>query len=345
MNIIEPILFQSRYQPGAPALCVLGKQVISYGVLRGQMNNVARRALACGLGRGSVVALSTDQPLLEAVLILGLAQAGVITVSVGMLPPTGLKIDAVIGAAKQPFASAAQHLPLDDFLDFRRRRAGRDDTGWATVGRRGLPDRDDLRNDRISEGGGLDAQAGHGENGAVRIPVRIPPSRLDAPLHEHEFRGGARLSVFYPYSGPRRHGLLSRPEHREHFADIRSVSGRGHADVAGSTCAIRHVLRSTSIERSPLRYHHLERRLAAASAGGARQAASVLAPRHRIWLYRDHYERDGAGAPDRAYSGCRRVCDTGRADRDRRCGGSTGPGRQRRDRSNCQRIRRRRLRR
>jgi acyl-coenzyme A synthetase/AMP-(fatty) acid ligase len=114
MNIIEPILFQSRYQPGAPALCVLGKQVISYGVLRGQMNNVARRALACGLGRGSVVALSTDQPLLEAVLILGLAQAGVITVSVGMLPPTGLKIDAVIGAAKQPFASAAQHLPLDD---------------------------------------------------------------------------------------------------------------------------------------------------------------------------------------------------------------------------------------
>jgi acyl-CoA synthetase (AMP-forming)/AMP-acid ligase II len=114
MNIIDPILFQARYQPGAPALCVLGKHVVSYAVLRSQMNNVARRAIACGLRRGSIVALSTDQPLLEAALILGLTQAGVITMSVGMLPPAGLKIDAVIGATKQPFAPAAQHLPLDD---------------------------------------------------------------------------------------------------------------------------------------------------------------------------------------------------------------------------------------
>ncbi len=114
MNIIEPILFQASYQPGAPALCVLGKQVISYAVLRSQMNNVARRAMACGLKRGSIVALSTDQPLLEAALVLGLAQIGIITMSVGMLPPVGLKIDAVIGATKQPFGPAAQHLPLDD---------------------------------------------------------------------------------------------------------------------------------------------------------------------------------------------------------------------------------------
>jgi acyl-coenzyme A synthetase/AMP-(fatty) acid ligase len=114
MNIIEPILFQARYQPGAPALCVLGKQVISYAVLRSQMNNVARRAIGHGLKRGSIVALSTDEPLLEAVLILGLTQAGIITMSVGMLPPVGLKIDAVIGATKQPFAPDAQHLPLDD---------------------------------------------------------------------------------------------------------------------------------------------------------------------------------------------------------------------------------------
>jgi hypothetical protein len=71
MNIIEPILFQARYQPGAPALCVLGKQVISYAMLRAQMNNVARRAIACGLKRGSIAALSTDDPLLEAALILG----------------------------------------------------------------------------------------------------------------------------------------------------------------------------------------------------------------------------------------------------------------------------------
>jgi acyl-coenzyme A synthetase/AMP-(fatty) acid ligase len=115
MNIIDPILFQARFQPGAPALCVLGKNVVSYAVLRSQMNNVARRAIEHGLKRGSVVALATDQPLLEAALILGLTQAGIITMSVGMLlPPAGLEMDAVISAAKQPFAPAARHLPLDD---------------------------------------------------------------------------------------------------------------------------------------------------------------------------------------------------------------------------------------
>jgi acyl-CoA synthetase (AMP-forming)/AMP-acid ligase II len=114
MNIVEPILFQTKYQPGAPALCVLGKHVISYAVLRSQMNNVARRAVACGLKRGSIAVLSTDQPLLEAALILGLTQAGIIPVSVGILPPVGLKIDAVIGATKHPLAPAAQHLPLDN---------------------------------------------------------------------------------------------------------------------------------------------------------------------------------------------------------------------------------------
>jgi acyl-CoA synthetase (AMP-forming)/AMP-acid ligase II len=114
VNIIESILFQARYQPGAPALCVLGKHVVSYEVLRNQMNNVARRAIAYGLKPGSTVAVSTDDPLLEAALILGLIQAGIITISIGMLPPDGLKIDAVIGATTQPFAPAAQHLPLDE---------------------------------------------------------------------------------------------------------------------------------------------------------------------------------------------------------------------------------------
>ena len=114
MNIVEPILFQARYRPGAPALCVLGKHVISYAVLRAQMNNVARRAIAYGLKRGSVVALSTDQPLLEATLILGLTQVGIIPVSVGIPPPAGLKIDAIVGATKHPLAPAAQHLSLDD---------------------------------------------------------------------------------------------------------------------------------------------------------------------------------------------------------------------------------------
>jgi acyl-CoA synthetase (AMP-forming)/AMP-acid ligase II len=95
MNIVEPILFQARYQPGAPALCVLGKHVISYAQLRSQMNNVARRAVACGLKRGSIAALSTDQPLVEAAIILGLTQAGIVPVSVGMLPPVGRRMATI----------------------------------------------------------------------------------------------------------------------------------------------------------------------------------------------------------------------------------------------------------
>ena len=47
------------------------------------MNNVARRAMAYGLKRGNVVALSIDEPLLHVAVILGLTQVGIVPVSVG----------------------------------------------------------------------------------------------------------------------------------------------------------------------------------------------------------------------------------------------------------------------
>ncbi len=114
MNIVEPILFQAKYQPSAPALCAQGIDVISYERLAAQMNSVARRAMGSGLRRGNVAALSIEDPLLHAVTILALAQVGIISVSVGMhKPPAGLKIDAVIQNTKYPFAQQAQHLPID----------------------------------------------------------------------------------------------------------------------------------------------------------------------------------------------------------------------------------------
>ena len=114
MNIVEPILFQAKYQPGAPALCAQGVDVVSYERLIAQMNNVARRALASGLKRGDVAALSIEDPLLHAIAILGLTQVGIVTVSVGMhKPPAGLKLDAVIKNTKYPFAPDARHLPMD----------------------------------------------------------------------------------------------------------------------------------------------------------------------------------------------------------------------------------------
>src|SRR5271170_7231764 len=97
MNIVEPILFQAKYQPGAPALCAQGIDVVSYERLAAQMENVARRAMAHGLRRADVVALSIEQPLLHAAVILGLSQVGIVPVSVAMhKPPAELKIDAVI---------------------------------------------------------------------------------------------------------------------------------------------------------------------------------------------------------------------------------------------------------
>jgi hypothetical protein len=73
MNIVEPIFFQAKLQPGTPALCAQGIDVVSYERLLVQINNIAHRAQANGLSRGNVVALSIDQPLPHAVVILGLA--------------------------------------------------------------------------------------------------------------------------------------------------------------------------------------------------------------------------------------------------------------------------------
>jgi acyl-CoA synthetase (AMP-forming)/AMP-acid ligase II len=114
MNVVDPILFQAKYQPEAPALCAQGIDVVSYARLAAQMNNVARRALSSGLKRGAVAALSIDQPLLHAAVILGLTQAGIIPVSVAMYkPPAGLQIDAVLSHTNYPFALAARRLALD----------------------------------------------------------------------------------------------------------------------------------------------------------------------------------------------------------------------------------------
>jgi acyl-CoA synthetase (AMP-forming)/AMP-acid ligase II len=114
MNVVDPILFQAKYQPEAPALCAQGIDVVSYARLFAQMNNVARRALASGLARGSVAALSIEQPMLHAAVILGLTHAGIIPVSVAMhKPPPGLKIDAVISNTNYPFAQPARRVEFD----------------------------------------------------------------------------------------------------------------------------------------------------------------------------------------------------------------------------------------
>lgn len=114
MNVVEPILFQAKFQPEAPALCAQGRGVVSYAKLAAQMNSVARRAQAEGLKRGDIAALSIDDQMLHSAVILGLTQAGIIPVSVAMQKtPAGLKIDAVIANTNYPFGTEARHLTAD----------------------------------------------------------------------------------------------------------------------------------------------------------------------------------------------------------------------------------------
>jgi acyl-CoA synthetase (AMP-forming)/AMP-acid ligase II len=114
MNIVEPILFQARHQPEAPALCSQGDDLVSYARLRAQMNNIARRALSFGLKRGDIAALAIVNPLHHAALILGLNLVGIVPMTVGPnAPPPGLKVDAVIKNTTYGFAPQAKHLQFD----------------------------------------------------------------------------------------------------------------------------------------------------------------------------------------------------------------------------------------
>lgn len=99
MNIVDPILAQCRFQPDAPALCAPGEPhaTIAYGQLGKLINNVARHAERAGLRRDDTVALYVQDMIGHVVLILGLAKAGVATVS-GRGPdlPPEIKVDAIV---------------------------------------------------------------------------------------------------------------------------------------------------------------------------------------------------------------------------------------------------------
>jgi acyl-CoA synthetase (AMP-forming)/AMP-acid ligase II len=99
VNIIDPILAQCRYQPDAPALCMPGAPhaMMAYGQLGKLINNVARHAERVGLRRGDTVVLYVQDMIGHVLLILGLAKAGVATIS-GRGPhlPPEIEIAAVV---------------------------------------------------------------------------------------------------------------------------------------------------------------------------------------------------------------------------------------------------------
>lgn len=98
MNIVDPILFQCRWQPFDLALCAPGTMFgpVTYGRLERIIYSVGRKATEHGLERGKVAALFIKDPILHVAFILGLAKIGVVTVSGRDLSlPKQLHLDAI----------------------------------------------------------------------------------------------------------------------------------------------------------------------------------------------------------------------------------------------------------
>jgi acyl-CoA synthetase (AMP-forming)/AMP-acid ligase II len=106
MNVVEPILFQCRSNPGAPAICVPGTEfnLVSYARLERFIHSASRKALELGFRRGNVVAVFVSDPILHAAIVLGLMQLGIVTLS-GRSPelPAELKPDALIADSSFPY--------------------------------------------------------------------------------------------------------------------------------------------------------------------------------------------------------------------------------------------------
>lgn len=110
MNIVDPVLFQCRYQPPAAALCAPGRDIslISYARLEIFMHNISRRVLALGLSPASIVAILIDDPIFHTAIILALTRLGIVSVSAqGQKLPPELKIDAII--SDKPVPSLPTH--------------------------------------------------------------------------------------------------------------------------------------------------------------------------------------------------------------------------------------------
>lgn len=105
MNIIEPILFQCRWQPLALALCAPGTifNSVTYERLERFIHNVSRKAEQHGLTRGNIVALFIKDPILHSIVILGLSKLGVVTLSARETRlPNELHADAVLVDSSYP---------------------------------------------------------------------------------------------------------------------------------------------------------------------------------------------------------------------------------------------------
>jgi len=99
MNIVDPILFQSKLNPDGIAICTPGAAMewITYGGLERMMNNIGRTAVSFGLVRGNVVAIHVKEKITHAAVILGLMRLGIVVLPIRTTKlPNELGVHAVI---------------------------------------------------------------------------------------------------------------------------------------------------------------------------------------------------------------------------------------------------------
>jgi acyl-CoA synthetase (AMP-forming)/AMP-acid ligase II len=117
MNIVEPILFQARHDPPAPAMCAPGTAlgVISYARLARFIHSIGHRAIRAGIAPRHVVAIQVKDHIFHTALALGLMHIGAATVSVGDTFPPGLRADVIVTDTPQSFGNgkSAKVVPVD----------------------------------------------------------------------------------------------------------------------------------------------------------------------------------------------------------------------------------------
>ena len=113
MNVIEPILYQSKMKPFTTAIATPGSGIssINYGQLEKLIHNVARSAIKAGLAPGDVAAISISDAILHATIILGLMRIGVVTMSLlETTLPDHISTDAIIADAPQSFSRTEKRM-------------------------------------------------------------------------------------------------------------------------------------------------------------------------------------------------------------------------------------------
>jgi acyl-CoA synthetase (AMP-forming)/AMP-acid ligase II len=116
VNIVEPVLHQCRINPFATAIATPGSGLgsVKYGQLEALIHNVARSAVKAGLAPGDVVAIYVADSIFHAALLLGLAQIGVVTMSLtGTMLPEQVPFTAILTNDQQAFPGHTKVMTID----------------------------------------------------------------------------------------------------------------------------------------------------------------------------------------------------------------------------------------